>query len=259
MIASRNWHLLKGFFLRDVSTKYAGTLVGGLWALGQPVLLLLIYSFVFRKIFKVEFPELESHSFTAFVAIALWPWMAFQESVMRGSQSIVGNAALIKKVAFPNELLVISAVASNFAIQFAGFCAVMLVLAAAGEPLSIRAVPVVLLCWTVLFVLATVITMLLAALQVFLKDIDHLLGPAFMIAFYATPVLYPLSKVPDVIVPLMSLNPVVHVIEPMRTAIMFGKLGDVVELLPVVAALVVVAPLVRMVFVRLSQSFEDFV
>lgn len=171
----------------------------------------------------------------------------------------MGNAALIKKVAFPNELLVISAVASNFAIQFAGFCAVMLVLAAAGEPLSIRAVPVVLLCWTVLFVLATVITMLLAALQVFLKDIDHLLGPAFMIAFYATPVLYPLSKVPDVIVPLMSLNPVVHVIEPMRTAIMFGKLGDVVELLPVVAALVVVAPLVRMVFVRLSQSFEDFV
>lgn len=259
MISSRNWQLLKGFFLRDISTRYAGTLVGGVWALGQPVLLLLIYGLVFRKIFKVEFPELQNHSYTAFVAIALWPWMAFQESIMRGGQSIVGNAALIKKVAFPKELLVIASVASNYAVQFLGFCVVIAILVATGEPLSISAVPIVIFCWIVLFVLAVTCTLLIAAFQVFLKDIDHLLGPVFMILFYATPVLYPLSKVPEVVVPLMNLNPIVHIIETMRSALMHGRNGAVIDVLPVVVALIFLLPMAKFVFDRLSNSFEDFV
>ena len=63
--------------------------------MGQPVLLLAIYGFVFRKVFKVGFPELGEHSFVAFVACALWPWMAFQEGVQRATHAIVGNAGLV--------------------------------------------------------------------------------------------------------------------------------------------------------------------
>ena len=68
--AQRRW-LFSSFFRRELSSRYSGTLGGGLWALGQPVLMLAIYSFVFRLVLKVGLPELGEHSFTAFVACAL--------------------------------------------------------------------------------------------------------------------------------------------------------------------------------------------
>ncbi|WP_341647806.1 hypothetical protein [Thauera humireducens] len=71
--------LLLGFLRRELATRYAGTLGGALWAFVQPVLLLAIYAFVFRLVFRVELPDLGGNSYVTLVACALWPWMAFQE------------------------------------------------------------------------------------------------------------------------------------------------------------------------------------
>lgn len=249
--------LFLGFVRRDISARYVGTLGGGLWALGQPVLLLAIYAFVFRQVLKVELPDLGANSFVAFVACALWPWMAFQEAVQRGTQAVVNNADLVRKIRFPCELLVLAAVASSFIIHFAGFCGVFLALALWGEPFHFAALPFAFAAWLLLLLLAAGVALATSALQVVLKDVDHLLGPLFMLLFYATPILYPLAMVPESFRAWMALNPLLHVIEPIRAALLRGESGwsDALAVAALCALLLLMA---RWLFRRLSAYFEDF-
>jgi lipopolysaccharide transport system permease protein len=250
--------LLQSFVRRELTTRYAGTLLGGLWALGQPVLLLAIYAFVFRVVFKVQLPESEA-SFVTLVACALWPWMAFQEAVQRGTVAITANAELVRKICFPHHLLVYAAVLASFIIHCAGFAVVALALALVGEPLHAVGVPVVLAAWAVALLLAIAVALATAALQVAIKDVEPALGPLFMLMFYATPVLYPLALVPDMLRPWVELNPLVHVVEPIRAALLGGEASAaLIELcLP---ALIALALLVcsRWLFRRLSIHFQDF-
>lgn len=254
----RRW-LFLNFFKREISNRYTGTLGGGIWALGQPVLLLAIYGFVFRHVFKVQFPELSGHSFTTFVACALWPWMAFQDSVQRGTQAVVGNAGLVKKVTFPHSLLVFSSVAATFSLHFVGFGVIVVVLLLLGETINLTGIPVVLLGWGALLLLAFGVALITSAMQVFLKDVDQLLGPLLMILFYGTPVLYPMSQVPEAVKGLMGLNPLVHVIEPIRSALLFGGPSGMLGLWILVAAATCLLFAANFAFGRLSGYFEDFV
>lgn len=245
------------FLRRDIATRYAGTVIGGVWAFGQPVLMLLIYAFVFRHVFRIALPDLAPNSFVAFVACALWPWMAFQEGVQRGTQAIAGNADLVRKVRFPYELLVFATVASSFVIHFAGFCGVLLALSLTGEPFHFTALPTVIYAWAVMFLLASGLALITSALQVVLKDVDHLIGPFFMFLFYATPVLYPITLVPEAIQPWMAMNPLVHVVEPLRAALLKGDSAWLVLSLVAIGGILLILG-GRWLFVRLSAYFEDF-
>ncbi len=250
--------LFANFVRRDIATRYTGTLMGGLWALGQPVLMLLIYGFVFRHVFRVELPDLAPNSFVAFVACALWPWLAFQEAVQRATQAVVGSANLVRKVAFPSQLLVLASVSASFGVHALGFTAVLAMLSLGGEPFHAVGLVVAVLGWGVLFVLACGIALMTAALQVVLKDIDHVLGPVFMLMFYVTPILYPLVLVPGSLRPYMALNPLLHVFEPMRAALLDGRLEPAWSLLPMAFGALAVAALGAWVFGRLAAHFEDF-
>ncbi|GHU00426.1 transport permease protein [Betaproteobacteria bacterium] len=250
--------LLRSFVRRELTTRYAGTLLGGVWALGQPVLLLAIYAFVFRTVFKVQIPD-TNVSFVTLVACALWPWMAFQEAVQRGTVAITANAELVRKIRFPHHLLVYAAVLGSFIIHGAGFIAVALVLALAGEPLHLAGLPVVLAAWAVALLLALAVALATAALQVVIKDVEPALGPLFMLLFYATPVLYPLSMVPDMLRPWVALNPFVHVVEPIRAALLDGEaLAAFADLWPPTLLALVLLACSRWLFRRLAVYFQDF-
>lgn len=250
--------LFKGFVRREISNRYSGTLMGGVWAIGQPVLMLAIYGFVFRQVLKVQIPDLGNNSFVAFVACALWPWMAFQEAVQRGAQAVVGNADLVRKVAFPSQVLVLASVTSSFILHGVGFAFVLMALSLWGEPLSLAGVPVAILAWGVLFVLASGLALACGAMQVILKDIDHLLGPLFMLLFYVTPIVYSYSLVPDSFKRWMAANPLLYVFEPVRAGLLRGDLSMASDLLWALALGVVVLAAGQWLFVRLSNHFEDF-
>lgn len=256
--AAARRNLFWGFLRRDIATRYSGTVLGGLWAFAQPILLLLIYGFVFRRVFKVSLPDLAPNSFVAYVACVLWPWLAFQEGVQRGTQAIVANGDLVRKIAFPSHLLVLAAVASSFVIHGVGYVAVLGALAWAGEPLAPAGGLVIPLAWLGLFLLAGGVALVLAALQVVLKDIDHVLAPVFMVLFYLSPILYPLSLVPPEFRFWMAFNPLLHVFEPLREALLRGHFDGVLALLPFIAGAAVVFMVGRWVFGRLAAQFEDF-
>jgi len=255
--ASRNRALFFNFFRRELQTRYLGSTSALLWALLQPLLLLAVYHFVFTSVFRAG--AFGSTSFLLFVAVALWPWLAAQDGLTRATVSIPAHGALIRKVAFPHEIVVYASVAATFALQLAGYLVVLVVLRAFGEPVRLEGLLLAIPVWAVLALGVTGAALALAALQVFVRDVEHVLAPLLTILMYLTPILYPLAMVPEGVRPWVAANPFGWLVDRLRDALLDGRLalqwGDAVAL--VVAALAFVAG--RWVFRRLSPSFEDFV
>jgi lipopolysaccharide transport system permease protein len=251
--------LLASFLSRELRSRYAGSLGGVAWVVVHPLIQLAIYTLVFQSVFRVSYPELERHPFIAFVALGLWPWLAFQEGLMRGTLAIKANAGLVRKVAFAHELLVVAAVAAAFLVHLTGLGLAALVLALFGVELFGSGLPMVLGLMGLLFLLTLAAALITASLQVFIPDVEQVLGPVLALGFYVTPVLYPYSAVPDWLKLAMATNPLLHFIEPMRQALLAGR----PETLAIAPWLWAVTPLMLIpalwFFRRLSPYFEDFV
>ena len=108
---SRNRALFANFFRRELVTRYLGSTSALLWAFVQPLLLLGVYYFVFTSVFRAG--AFGGASFLWFVAVALWPWLAAQDGLARATVSIPAYGALIRKVAFPHEIVVYASVAAT--------------------------------------------------------------------------------------------------------------------------------------------------
>ena len=154
MIASanprRNRALFRNFLRREVRTRYLGSSTGLAWALLHPLALLGVYHFVFTLVFRAG--GYQGKSFLLFVAIALWPWLAAQEGLQRAAVSLAGYAGLIRKVAFPHELVVYASVAATLLLQFVGYLAVLVVLALFGEPMRFEGLLLAIPLWIVMAV-----------------------------------------------------------------------------------------------------------
>ena len=254
---TRHRALFSNFFRRELFARYLGSVSGFAWAFLHPLALLGVYHFVFTTVFRAG--PMNGKSFLLFVAIALWPWIAAQEALQRGTVAIGGYAGLIRKVAFPHELVVYASVAATLALQFVGYLVVLAVLALFGEPVRFEGLLLAIPLWIVLAVAVTGLALALAALQVFIRDIEHILLPVLMILMYLTPILYPLSLVPEGMRPWVAANPFGYLVDRLRDALLDGRLalawGDAIAVLVAVALFAAG----RWVFLRLSPHFEDFV
>ena len=256
-LRARNRTLFANFFRRELFTRYLGSVTGLAWALIHPLALLAVYHFVFTTIFKAG--GFGRATFLLFVAVALWPWLAAQEAMQRAAISIASYAGLIRKVAFPHELIVYASVASTLLLQFVGYILVLVVLAVFGEPVQFAGLLIAIPLWLVMGVAVAGLALALAALQVFVKDVEHLLMPVLMILMYLTPILYPLSLVPPHLRPWVAANPFGWLVGRLRDALLEGKVA--VQWDDALAVVIAVAMFLggRWVFRRLSPHFEDFV
>ena len=256
--SSRYRFLLAELVRRELSQRYAGSLSGVAWTFLQPLAQLAVFSFVFTHVFRAGVPaEFPGVSYAAFVAIALWPWIMFSESILRGMTAVSSNAGLIRKVAVPSELFVYATVAANALVQLAGFVAVLIALRAFGEAVNLWAIPAAIVLLVPYFLLATGVALVLAALQTLLRDVEHGAGVVLNILFYATPILYPLTLVPADWRGVLGASPIAQLSVRLRDVLLGAPAlvwGDFVLL--VVCAAIFAAGLA--VFRRLSPFFEDF-
>jgi lipopolysaccharide transport system permease protein len=256
----RHRALLASLVQRDIRNRYQGSVMGVFWALVHPLALLGLYALVFEVIFKVKIPNLAlDQPYVLFIAVVLWPWLMFHEALTRGTAAVVNNSALVKKVAFEHELLIYSAVLSSFVVHLLGYALVLLVLALMGMQLHPAGLLALLGLLPLLMLLATACALVLGALQVFVRDVEQALQQILAIVFYATPILYPLSLVPEWLRGLMVINPLAALTEPMRAAWLQGQVPD----LPMWGLSwgigLALAWAGRWLFLRLSPFFEDAV
>jgi ABC-type polysaccharide/polyol phosphate export permease len=250
--------LLASFVKREIIGRYAGSVSGLAWTLLHPLAQLALFAFVFSTIFRARVPaEYAGVGYTAFVAVALWPWLMFVESLQRGMGSIGANASLIRKVAFPHRLVVYASVIACYAVHGIGFVVVLVALRLAGEAIHLEMIPVAALLLVPYLLLATGLAAALAALQTLLKDVEQVIGIILTMLFYATPILYPVSFLPEGMRPWVQNHPFAYFSERLRDVLLNGSglaTGDFVA--AVGCVLVFLAGV--WIFERLSPHFEDF-
>jgi len=181
---------------------------GFLWLLVNPVCQILVYGFVFNVVLKLKLGGLGigTDSFFLFFLTGMFPWLAFSEGVVRCSGILHENSNLVTKVRFPVELLPTTGVLASFFINGIGFALFLLYLLAKGMlSLDIFLVPVV---FAGFFLFSMGVSMLVAAISVFLRDVQQALPIVLFVWFYTTPILYPKEMVPEVFRFAFYLNPV---------------------------------------------------
>jgi ABC-type polysaccharide/polyol phosphate export permease len=244
--------------LRAIRSDYLNNLSGFAWLILQPLMLLAVYAFVFTSIFKARIPELEPSAFVPFLAVAFWPWTAFSESVLRASNVVTANAALIGKVAFPTELLPLSVVTATFLMHTAGYLAVLIVLQLTGTEIHWFGLLPAAIILVFLYLFAAALALIFSALHVFVRDLGQMLPPLMTFWFFMSPILYSPSLLPDGLASLVRWNPIAWFVGRLRDALMFDGFSPAWSDLIVPAAVLLLGLLALGFFRRMSGHFEDF-
>lgn len=257
-MANYPWRLLSDLTLREIRSRLSHSAVGVIWLVVTPVLLLAVYAFVFGVIFKARAPEGLGFPFVVWLAIGLWPWLAFSESTLRAAQAIRQHSALISKISINRSVLVLSVLSGTFVLHLVGYGVVLLILEFRGIALTWQGMPYALLVILTLYLLSAGLGLLLAASQVFIRDLEQLLPVLFMLWFFLTPILYAPELLPDELQHLLWINPMTWWIEALRDALIHGQVLPDLTFLWLLLGSFFVFGLGRWVFERCSPYFEDF-
>lgn len=266
LVAARE--LMVNLTLRELRGKYKRSVLGWAWSLLNPLATMLIFSIVFRLFLKVPVPEGANSglsNFALFLLCALLPWNFLSSAITGGMGSLVGNANLIKKVYFPREVLVAANVASwvvAFAIELSVLAAALLIV---GNMVLPWLIPTVLLvALQTLFVLG--VSLMLSVLVVSFRDVQHLFGIFLQFWFYATPVVYPLSIVPEratvfgysiPVRTLYGLNPMVRFVEAYRDLLYHLRAPSLATIAYLVAVTAVSCAIGWIVFRRYEPGLAE--
>jgi ABC-type polysaccharide/polyol phosphate export permease len=201
--------LIQSLVARELKARYRGSVLGFFWSFVNPLLLLLIYSFVFTVVLPgVHPPELEPFALFLFCGILPWTW--FSSALLEASSVLIAGGNLIRKVLFPAEVLPIVTVLAGLVHFCLGLpiLAGFLVYYRVGVTASDLAwFPVVVL---VQLILTLGLALLVAALTVHFRDVRDLLSNLLTVWFFATPIIYPLSQAPPNVRWWLDLNPFTH-------------------------------------------------
>lgn len=239
---------------RDVKVRYAQTVLGAGWVILQPLVTVVLFSIVFGRLVKV--PS-DGVPYPVFSLVALIPWHYFSGALTSASHSLISNSNLITKVYFPRLVIPFASVLSglvNFSVTFGTLLLILLAVGIVPSPSALVLVPLFVL---VMILAAAGVGCWLAAMTLQYRDIAGIAAFVLQAWMYASPVVYPLSLVPEAFRPLYLLNPMVGVIEGFRSAV----LGTTPVPWPAVAASAVVSVLLFLsgvlYFRRTEHIFAD--
>jgi lipopolysaccharide transport system permease protein len=252
---------------KNITVRYKQAYLGISWAILKPLTLMLVFtlvrSFVGIPSGNVPYPIL------AFAA--LMPWIFFQESASDGVLSVVGNAALIRKIYFPREIFPITGIITK--LVELGINTIIL----AGLMLWFRMMPTVYILWAPLIIFYTMLASLTialagAAINVYYRDVGAALPVLLSLLMYASPVIYPLDLVKDkllvhraagdwsdVLYTVYTMNPLAGIIDSFQNVVLRGAPPDFHALLPGAIVVAIALPISYLIFKRAEAYFADVI
>jgi ABC-type polysaccharide/polyol phosphate export permease len=252
--------LIQAMVARDLKARYRGSVLGFFWSFINPLLLLLIYSFVFSIVLPNRAVGLEPYSLFMFCGILPWTW--FSSSLLESSNVLISGGNLIKKVLFPAEVLPIVSVLSNLVHFFLGLPILVIFL------FYYQHVPdVVDLIWFPVVVIVQLVftlglALIVSSLTVHFRDFKDILSNLVTFWFFATPIIYPMSQAIEQSGPtgklFLDINPMTHIIVSYQEILFFpGSFGHWKWLVALGFASVGLFLLGYFMFDRLRDTFAE--
>jgi lipopolysaccharide transport system permease protein len=248
--------LFGSLFRRDLRAKYMGSVLGLAWSLAHPVVLMLVYLFVFSVMLKIQTADYEHY--WLFLLAGLPVWVFFATSLQSASRSLLENANLIRKVRFPRQLLPLSIVATQL-VSFAVMLAIVVVLSLVYVPEARDTVWLAIPLAALAVCLVAGISLAVASLNAVYRDVEHLIAALLLPWFFLTPVLYSLEGIPGVsdyprLVDLVHYaNPLTPAIEAIRDPLFFGRLPETGDTVYLAASALLALSLGAFVFSRVDD------
>jgi len=236
---------------KEIRGKYKGSWLGIMWTFLNPLLMLAVYAFVFPYILRVNV-----ENYTIFMIVALIPWNFFTTAIQTGTGCVVANGNILKKVYFPREIIPISITTSQL-VNFLITCLIMfifIIVSGVGFSIHILLLPLIIL---IQFILTLAFNFVLSALTVYAHDIDHFVGVALTLGFYATPIVYLSTMLPEKFQWAMKVNPMAVLVESYRSILYYHQLPDfkILGLWAILSFILLV--LGYAIFKKLEKSFVE--
>ena len=254
--------LIQSLVARELKARYRGSILGFFWSFFNPLLLLLVYSIVFKYLQAAHDARVEPYALFMFCGILPWTW--FASSLTESAGVLISGGNLIKKVLFPAEILPIVTVLSNMVHFFFGLVILAGFLIWYQRPLNLSELAVFPLAVAIQLILTTALALLLSSLTVHFRDIRDILSNLLTFWFFATPIIYPYFMFTDADGKiawqgqLLKLNPFTHLAITYQEILFFnGPVGHLKLLLLLGAISVVFFFLCYWVFDRLRDTFAE--
>jgi lipopolysaccharide transport system permease protein len=250
--------LIAELVARDFSARYRGSIMGALWAVISPLLIVAMFAFVFGVIFKARW-GVEQVSDSDFVVIAMCGMTVhglFVEVLGRAPTLVLGQPSYVKKVVFPLEILPITVVLGalvNAAILLAIVLAAALAIRGA-IPVTVFLLPVV---WVPFLLLLIGVALFISSIGVYVRDLMQFVSLVGMAALFLAPIFYPMTAVPERFRWLLWLNPLTFIVEQTRAVTLFGALPDWGGLAIYGVCALLFAWLALFWFQRIRKGFAD--
>jgi lipopolysaccharide transport system permease protein len=252
----RHRALIQSLVARELKARYRGSVLGLVWSFLNPLLLLLIYTFVFSVVMPgVRGGGIEHYPLFMFCGILPWTW--FSSSLLESSNVFIAAGGLLRKVLFPAEVLPIVTVLAGLVHFCLGLPILLAFILYYRVPVTADIV------WLPLIVadqlLLTIgLALLLSALTVHFRDLRDLLGNLLTLGFFATPIVYPLSQAPAWARPLLELNPFTHLAVAYQEVLFFeGPFTGWPRVIEVGVVAILVCAAGYFVFDRLRDSLAE--
>lgn len=249
--------LFRALVEREVRNRFLGGALSPIWWLAQPLLTLSVYALVFGLFMRAPVPAAFGDSFVAFLAVGLWPWLAFADAVTRSASSLIAQSALITRTALPRLYVPLSTVVVSFALNWAALTVIVILLKLLGFQVSLSGVLFSLPAWVALLFAAMGLAWIVAAAQVLVRDVEGVLTPLFMLLSFVCGIQYGLESIPPQWRDVILANPFTHLIARMHESYLAGGGFAWVDVL-LVGGGALIAALGYLFFRRVAPHVDDY-
>lgn len=243
--------MLKSLVRKDLKTRYKGSFLGFLWTFINPLMQLAIYALIFPFLMRVE-----EKNYAMFLFVALLPWLFFSTSLQTSTDCIVENYNLVKKIYFPRQVLPLSVATGGLVNYIYGLLVVLVGLVIARIPLTwnVLYLPLLLL---ILYITVSGFCLMFSAMNVYIRDLEHIVNIVTMAWFYATPIVYPLTMLPDFLQKILLLNPMTPLVQGFRNVIYYGTAPNFMEIGIAGLEAIVIFTAGVLIFHKLEPGFAE--
>ncbi|CDD16394.1 MAG: ABC transporter permease [Clostridia bacterium] len=243
--------LLKTNIKKEIRGKYKNSFLGVLWSFLNPLLQIAVYALVFPFILKNT-----QDNYVIFLCCGLIPWAFFSTTISRSAFTMVENGNIIKKVYFPREILPISVVTSetvNFLISTI-IIIVFVIFGGIGLSKYIMLYPIVLLAQ---YLLLIAISLIVSSISIYIRDLQHLIGVALQLLFYAAPIVYTPESIPEQFKWILKCNPMTYIISGYRNIFYNQTMIELKPLLILIVCSLVACAIGYVIFNKLQKGFAE--